>query len=243
MISKFIGAISVKAAIQGKHREVYQVFFVKEKLKKEHNLRYIEKLAKEAKIKITYCSLEKMSEVLEDKSHGGVYAEVGAYQSYSLKEIFNKDNNYLALLYGLEDPFNLGYALRSLYASGCQGVIVNNRNWENAQSTICRSSAGASELLPIHFLQDFNEMLEEIKYNEIVVVCAQRSDAISVYEYEFPSSLLVCFGGEKRGLPKEVLAISKQNLYIPYGNDFRNALNASSAISVFSFLILQQRTK
>ena len=44
-----------------------------------------------------------------------------------------------------------------------------------------------------------------------------------------------------RGLSKAVLDNIDKNIYIPYGNDFRNALNASSAIAVLGYEVLRQR--
>ena len=46
-----------------------------------------------------------------------------------------------------------------------------------------------------------------------------------------------------RGLSKEVINMMNGHIYIPYANDFRNALNASSATSVIAYEILRQRSE
>ena len=44
-----------------------------------------------------------------------------------------------------------------------------------------------------------------------------------------------------RGLSSAVLELSDRNVYIPYMNDFRNALNAASACSALAFEVVRQR--
>ena len=44
-----------------------------------------------------------------------------------------------------------------------------------------------------------------------------------------------------RGLSSKVLKLADQNIYIPYSNDFRNALNAAGASAVLGFEVMRQR--
>ena len=48
-------------------------------------------------------------------------------------------------------------------------------------------------------------------------------------------------GGEKRGLSSKLLTLVDEGLYIPYGNDFKNSLNAASAVSVIATLLFKQK--
>ena len=50
-------------------------------------------------------------------------------------------------------------------------------------------------------------------------------------------------GGEKRGISSELLELCDDYLYIPYGSDFRNALNACGALDVTATLLFKQRKK
>ncbi len=70
---------------------------------------------------------------------------------------------------------------------------------------------------------------------------AMRKDAIEYFEADFNQPLVLAIGGEMRGLSQTVLTLSDQNVYVPYANDFRNALNASSAVAAISFEIVRQR--
>ena len=50
-------------------------------------------------------------------------------------------------------------------------------------------------------------------------------------------------GGEKRGINADLLNLCNEYLYISYGSDFRNALNACGALDVVATLLFAQRKK
>ena len=147
----------------------------------------------------------------------------------------------VALIEGIEDPFNFGMILRTLYAAGCDGVILPPRNWTSAAATVARASAGASEYLPLIIADEMQQTLHALRQNGITLICAERKDAVCLYDFSFPSRLCLAIGGEMRGLSRTVKEAGEQNVFIPYGRDVRSALSAVSAASVFSFEILRQR--
>ena len=68
------GAISVKAAINGRKREVTKIYINKTKKTKDFN--YIRKIARLNNIPVMELEPEELLEYLKGKSHGGVGAEV-----------------------------------------------------------------------------------------------------------------------------------------------------------------------
>jgi 23S rRNA (guanosine2251-2'-O)-methyltransferase len=237
----FDGTISVKAVLQGKHRSVEKVYFDQKKLKSDPEFRYIYHLASSLNVEIAVVSKAMIDEMTGNDKHGGICCDAGARDWQSLDAFLNLQSAAIAVLQGIEDPFNYGYALRSLYASGFDAVIVDDRDWENAQHTVCKSSAGASEFLSIIKVEQLEATVSQLKECGFSVYCGSRKDAQSIYNTQFNELLVLCIGGEKRGLSKGVMALSDCNVYIPYANDFRNSLNGSSAVSVIAFEIFRQR--
>lgn len=233
------GNISVKAALLSPYREVEKIII--DKNKKDRDTNYIARIAKENAITVEYSERESINELASGSTHGGVIAYVSDRDYQSISDI-TSDKPFIALVEGIEDPFNFGYILRSLYAAGCDAVITNDRNWSNAANVVAKASAGASEYLAHIVSEDFTETLETIKEKNIQIVCAMRDDrAIEMYDYNFNQAICICIGGEKRGLSKEVLKFSNQNVFIPYNLDFKNALNATSATTILAYEILRQR--
>ena len=78
------GAISVKAVIKGKKREVKEVCIRKDKKTKDFN--YIRKIARMNDIPVKELGQEELEVLASGKSHGGVLAEVSFRKEDLLEE-------------------------------------------------------------------------------------------------------------------------------------------------------------
>ena len=235
------GNISVKAAILAEKREVYKLYV--DKKKKDKDTSFILHRAKERKIPVVYTTREEIDTIASGKTHGGLVAVCGPRTYDSLENVLNKKEVFLALAEGVEDPFNFGSILRTLYAAGCDGVLVGKRNWSSAAGVVGKSSAGASEYINLIEVEDMEACMQTLQANDVKILCAMRANAISLYDYQFPSRFLIAIGGEMRGLSKPVLNHSDQNLYIPYRSEFKNALGAAASAAIFGFEIVRQKSK
>lgn len=234
------GAISVKAALEARRRTVFEL--LTDGRKPDRNRRYIFSLAEQMQVPIYTVSEEKIAELTAGSSHGGLLARVGDRVYETPEQLISHPVPFLVFLDGIEDPFNFAGAIRSLYAAGVTGLFVSERNWCNAAGTVTRASAGASEYLPTAKVSDLNGTLDQIRGKGIRILCAERKNAESLYSADLTGPILLVLGGEMRGISASILKKSDQNLYIPYGRDFRNALSANSAAAVFSFEALRQRS-
>ena len=230
------GAISVKAAINGRKREVSKVYISKAKKTKDFN--YIRKIARLNQIPLMELEADELSEYLKGKSHGGVGAEVSSRKDdgFTDGDIFYLD--------GIEDPFNLAYALRTLYAFGFMNVLLSERDYSGMEAQLLKSSAGAYDLLNIRVFRNALEDIKNYKNDGYHLYGLYRGeDSRDIFEEEFRQKALIMLGGEKRGIRSELLELCDDFLYIPYGSDFRNALNACGALDVTATLLFRQRKK
>lgn len=233
------GKISVKAALLSPYREVEKIII--ESQKKDRDTNFIERKAKEKNISIEKMCREEIDALCQGKTHGGIIAYVKERQFQTLESIIEKAS-FLAIVEGVEDPFNFGQICRTLHAAGVDALLLPPRNWTTAASTLAKASAGASEFLPMVVCEDYDIVLKELKKKQMKIVCAQRDDdAKVIYDYNFKQKACICIGGEKRGLSKTILENSDQNVYIPYQNDFKNALGAASAATIIAYEVLRQR--
>lgn len=230
------GAISVKAAINNSKREVYKVYIDRNKKTKDFN--YIRKIVKERKIELLEMSREELSQYLSGKSHGGIGAEVSA----RINDSFSDDDIFY--LEGIEDPFNLGYAMRTLYALGFKNVLLSGRDYSMMDNQLLKSSAGAYDMLNVAIAEDAPEQIRKFKENGYHLYALYRADdARDIFDESFADKALFMLGGEKRGISSSLLELADDKLYISYGSDFRNALNACAALDVVATLVYRQRRK
>lgn len=234
------GSISVKAALEAGRREIFEILL--DGRKPDRNRSYVIRLAEQRGICVRN-DPNKIEALATGTSHGGIVAVVGERRYEDALSLLEGDAPFLALLDGIEDPYNFGGALRSLYAAGVTGVFVPERNWCSAACVVTKASAGASETMRIATVSDWDGLLREAKKRGIRVLCAERKDAKSLYETDLTGGILLVFGGEMRGISAKILAHSDQNVVLPYGSDFRNALSANSAAAVFAFEAFRQRNE
>ena len=155
----------------------------------------------------------------------------------------NEDNIIKLHIDGIEDPYNLGSICRSLYAAGCNGLILMERDWSKVEPLILKASAGAFEHLSIYWIQKEEDLIYYLKQHAIPLVMAHRKDAISLYDYTFPENFCLALGGALRGISAQLAKHSTQNIFLEYGRDCRYALDTASTVSAFGFEIVRQRRK
>ncbi len=175
-------------------------------------------------------------------SHGGIVALCTARKLPDLTADVIAENGVYYYLEGVEDPYNFGYAVRSLYASGASGLILPPRNWMGSAGVVARSSAGTSELFDI-FVADAPHAISLFRERGYRIVCAGIRNSVSILETDLQKPLLVILGGEKRGISKSVLDMTDQVVRIDYGTSFRGSLSTAAAAAVFGFEILRQNQK
>ena len=230
------GAIAVKACINNHKRNIELVYIDKRKKTKDFN--YIRKIIKENNIAFKEIESEEFLNITNGKSHGGIVAEVGK-RKYD--KLIDGDIFYLD---GIEDPFNLAYIIRTLYAFGIKNVILPLKDYGNMEGQLLKSSAGAYEMMNIEIVDDVVSRIKELKEKEYVTYALKRGDdAKDIFEIEFSKKAIFMLGGEKRGISNNLLELCDYYLYIPYGSNFRNSLNAAAAADVVATLLFKQRKK
>lgn len=235
------GNVSVKAALLADRRKISRL--IVDENKKDRDTRWILHQAEVRSVPVEYRSREEIDRLAEGRTHGGLIAETGYRHMQTKDELTRNKIPFLFLVEGVEDPFNLGYIMRTLYAAGCDGLILRKRNWENAEAVILKSSAGASEYLPVYMSDDPGKTVLWLKEQGIRTYAAMRKDAVSYEEGNYRIPALIAVGGEMRGLSAGVRTAIDQNIYIPYANDFHNALNAAAAAAVLAYEVFRQRRK
>lgn len=233
----FEGAISCKALLEAGSRDCKKLYIDKKKNTKD--TRYLAKLAKSKGCEVIFSSRDEINELATGKTHGGIL--LLAEEKHIPQLVQANVHGFLCYIDGVEDPYNLGSISRTLYASGCDAMILPKRDWSFAEQTILKASAGAYEKLPIYFVDSDEELVDYCKKNKLPILCAHRKDAVGLYDYHFESDFCLCLGGALRGLSSTITSASKQNIVVEYGRDFRNALDSASAAAVFSFEILRQK--
>lgn len=240
----FEGMTSIRAILDNikenvpSARIIEKILVDKDKLiSKAKEIGYLKRMAELYCFSVVEVSKDEIDSYAVGASHGGIIAFCGdkKYNTISKDDIV--ENGFYVMIEGIEDPYNFGYALRSIYASGADGIILSERNWLSAAGVVCRSSAGASERLNTYIASDnFIDIFKEKGYK---IVCADIKNSVSVYEADLKKPILLIVGGEKRGISSSIINQADQIVRIDYGRRFDAALSAASAATILSFEVFK----
>lgn len=234
----------IKAYAEGtNNRRIIKVLFDRDKIKKkERELSFLKRKAKELDFQIVFTTEEEINSHTTGNSHGGIIAFCTERTISTLTCDDIKPHGFYVMIEGIEDPYNFGYAIRSIYAAGADGIVLSPRNWMSAAGVVCRSSAGASELIPM-FLSEAESAAEVFKSSGYKVAGAGIRDSVSAFDADLTFPLFLIVGGEKRGISASLLNKCDMIVRLDYGREFNGSLSAASAASILSYEVLRQNIK
>ncbi len=241
----FEGMTSISAVIEGgrsgvSDRRILRVLYDRTReTARARELRYLRRMGEALSFPIEPTGSEEIARLATGTSHGGILAECTTRTIPPLGSGSLPDSGFAVLLEGIEDPYNFGYALRTLYAAGADAVILTPRNWMSASGVVCRASAGASELLPLWEAEPV-AAAETARRRGYRIVCAGIRDSVSAFDADLTRPILLIVGGEKRGISRALLDQADAVVRLEYGRSFRGSLSAASAASVLAYEVLRQ---
>ncbi len=239
----FEGMTSISALINaiksGKNdRKIHEILFDKSKIKsKRPELSFLKANSEILGYQLKICEAAEIDAMASGTSHGGIMAVCGdrIIQNLSVDKIL--PNGIYYMFEGIEDPYNFGNSIRSVYAAGADGIIVGKRNWMGAAGTVARSSAGTSELIDMYVAESSEDAVDIFKSAGYSIICAGIRDSVDLFDADLKKPLFVIIGGEKRGISRAVLDMADQIVRIDYQKDFRGSLSTSASAAIFAFEI------
>ncbi len=235
------GRVSIEAAISGGVRRVHEILAV---APGDRRLAFLRRIAADHEIPIRKVGPAVIRGLVTGQTHGGVVALAGERSYLALPDLLATigPDPFVVMLDGVEDPYNFGQAVRSLYACGADGLILRPRSWESAAGIVARASAGASELLPTATVGGDEEAASICRAAGLQVACATtRPDGTWIHDADLVRGTFLLVGGERRGVTRSFVDQADLRLRIPYGRRGAHALGAAVSAALIGFEALRQR--
>lgn len=204
-------------------------------------------LARQQSIKFQKVSRQNLSRLVErNANHQGVIAYTASASYYDAQKLFTeiteKENSLSVILDGVEDPHNLGAVLRSVECVGADGVFIPERRAVGLTETVAKSSAGASEHVKLAKVTNLNQLVDDLKAENVWVVGASGDAEMDYFDWDWKQSSALVMGSEGKGISRLTAEKCDVLVKIPmYGKI--ESLNVSVATGVILFEALRQRTK
>ncbi len=235
------GINSVTEALKA-HRRAFQYVAVARE-RHDGRMQHVLAQCRELGVPVRQLPREELNRLARTVRHQGVVA-VTSEKAYSdLDEILASrrgERACILVLDGVEDPHNLGAILRTADAAGVDGVVIPERRAVGVTTTVARTSAGASEHVPIARVTHIPRTLEELKSRSIWVIGLDEraTQAYDQLDYNMDCALVV--GAEGKGLHEQVRRHCDFLVRIPMHGHVPS-LNASVAAAVVMFEVARQR--
>lgn len=194
-------------------------------------------------IKIQYVDKSVLEKETETRKHQGFIAFVSDYKYADfdalLDTLKNKDDAFLVVLDGVEDPHNLGSIIRVLECAGADGLVIGKRRSAQVNETVMRISEGSANHLKIARVTNINSAVDKIKDAGLWTYACELGGS-DIYKADLKGKLCIVVGGEDTGVNRLTKEKCDAVITIPmYGKV--NSLNASVACGVAVFEAVRQR--
>jgi len=146
----------------------------------------------------------------------------------------------ILLLDEVEDPQNLGAALRSADALGAHGVVIPKHRAAPLTAGVARASAGAWEYVMVDRVTNISRTMEDMKEEGLWVIGAAAGAGKPLYQMDWTGAVALVLGGEHKGLSPLIRKKCDELVNIPMAGQV-NSLNVSAAAAAILSEINRQR--
>lgn len=149
------------------------------------------------------------------------------------EDILSWGDARIALLFGLQDPHNLGAVIRSAVAFATDTLILSDDCADVYNPKTIRAAMGSLFSLRIVKASDFASAVRALTCARRRVFAAElRPGAIPIEEAKLSARDCVLIGNEGHGIPEEISALCTKSVYLPISRN-AESLNAAVAASIF----------
>jgi tRNA G18 (ribose-2'-O)-methylase SpoU len=118
------------------------------------------------------------------------------------------------LLVGTAYPGNTGFAIRTAEVSGADAVFVDNDFDHEAKREATRAAMRADRFMPVYWMAA-SEVLGLARAADRAVLVLEDVGDAAPWEVDLSGPTLVVVGGERHGVPRELIAAADRVLRIP----------------------------
>ena len=226
-------------------KDINKIFV--EKGEKHGSIHKIIAMAKTRKIIIVEKDKRQMEEIAQNKNYQGVIAIIPPFSYCEIEDILDKakkekDDPFILILDGIEDPHNLGSIIRTAETAGVHGIIIPKRRAASVNSTVAKVSSGAIEHMLVARVNNISDALEKLKKEGLWICGTDINTDKYYYEQDLTGPLGIVIGNEGKGIGEKVKKNCDFLVKIPMLGKV-TSLNASVSTGIVIYEALKQRMK
>ena len=203
--------------------------------------------AKERKIVTVEVEREKINQMAQTENAQGVIAIVPPFDYCEVEDILNEaksknEKAFILILDGIEDPHNLGSIIRTAETAGVHGIIIPKRRAAAVNSTVVKTSAGATSFMKVARVNNINETIKDLKENNVWIYGTDMETEKMYYDEDLTGNVAIVIGSEGFGMSRLVKENCDFLIKIPMKGKI-TSLNASVSAGIVMYEAVKQRMK
>ncbi len=115
----------------------------------------------------------------------------------------------------LQDPGNLGTAIRTAAAAGADGIWTSTDSVDLDHPKVLRASAGQWFRLPMAKTDDLLELAHTYRSNGSQIIATGMTANLDYWQIDFTQPTFILLGNEGQGLSSELMAVADRIVKIP----------------------------
>ena len=186
----------------------------------------------------------ELDRLVKDGTHQGVVAITGAYNYSEMQDIVEGAGKpgLIVALDGVTDPHNLGAIVRSALLLGADGILLPKDRSAKVTALVTKTSAGATEHLPIAQVTNLVRAIEELKEDGYwSAALASGPKAMPLQSLDASMPLVLVMGSEGKGVRNLVGKVCDFHLEIPMQASAVGSFNVSVAAGIALYEVARQR--
>ena len=201
--------------------------------------------AKERKIVIVEIEKDKLNKMAQTENPQGVIALAPPFNYCNVDDILNEaksknEKAFILILDGIEDPHNLGSIIRTAETAGVHGIIIPKRRSAYVNSTVNKTSAGATSFMKIARVNNLNETIQYLKDNDIWIYGTDMNTDKMYYDEDMKGNVAIVIGSEGFGMSRLIKENCDFLIKIPMKGKI-TSLNASVSAGIVMYEVVKQR--
>lgn len=201
--------------------------------------------AKEKKVVIVEVERSKLNKMSQTENSQGVIAIVPPFDYCDVDDILQEakrknEKAFIIILDGIEDPHNLGSIIRTAETAGVHGIIIPKRRSAMVNSTVNKTSAGATSFMKIARVNNLNETIEYLKANDVWIYGTDMNTEKYYYDEDLKGNIAIVIGSEGFGMSRLVREKCDFLIKIPMKGKI-TSLNASVSAGIVMYEVVKQR--
>lgn len=239
------GINPITEALKASKRKCFRI--IVEEGKTNPRLKSLMRLVQSQNLKIESISKSEFKKRYLPYVHQGVIGYFSIKATMALSDLIanalkESECPILVLPDGVQDPHNLGAIIRSAEAMGTHGIVLPKHRVAPLNETVAKCSSGAVEKLPITWVTNLANAIEQLKGSGFWIVGIDPKGETSCYDFKFEMPVALLIGSEGKGIRPLLKKNCDFTLSIPMAGSMKS-LNASAAATVVFYEALRQKTK